>query len=131
MLVPVKYLKSKESTANFMRMLASSPELPEGCYITSEDGIPFVEGRFLFKLKDTHGFPLEMAIDITLGRGLLIRWISFIECARDNLWWDFQTIQVVEHALQDAGCDRTYVSNVIDRFKIYSYTIPHPELICH
>lgn len=79
-------------------------------------------------LKDTHGFPLEVAIDTILSRNLFIRWISFIEAARKNLWWDFQTIPVVEHALQDAGCTREYIQNVIDRLKIYSYSVTHPEL---
>jgi alanyl-tRNA synthetase len=128
LVVPNRYLGDKESVAKFMKLLIESEDLPEGVFSQADDGSIMIEGSNLFKLKDTYGLPLEMSIDIVMTKGLKIRWISFIEAARRNKWWDFQTYEVLEHALQDAGCERDYTHQVMQRFKQYVVTYKHPEM---
>lgn len=61
-----------------------------------------IKGSFLFKLKDTHGLPLEIAIDEVLSNGLKIEWASFIEEARSCGWYDFMTFDVINYAIAES-----------------------------
>lgn len=80
---------------------------------------PTYPGSRLFELKATHGLPLEVAVERVLGTGVLIDWTSFISAARNNGWYDFQTIEVIENALTDAFVDRNVVRAVVTRCKLY------------
>ena len=86
-------------------------------------------GDFLFELKATHGFPLDFALDRILNQEkLVVEWVSFIEAARTNGWWDFKTYEVLVHALMDAEVDRDLAQGILDRFKIYVVKNRHPGL---
>jgi hypothetical protein len=61
-----------------------------------------IAGAFLFLLKDTHGLPIDMALDRIIERGHSVEWPSFIEAARENGWPDFRTFGALEHGIQDA-----------------------------
>lgn len=78
------------------------------------------DGARLFELKATHGLPLEIAVDrIVNQEGLPINWGAFIERARSQGWYDFQTLDVAEHALTDADVSRDYRDAVILQMKLY------------
>lgn len=65
---------------------------------------PIFPGAFLFNLKATHGFPLEMALDMVINdEGLAVSWVDFIEEARLNDWSDAQTYKTISYALSEAG----------------------------
>ena len=86
------------------------------------------DGAALFELKATHGFPLDFAIDRITEAGVGIDWNGFVEAARMNGWWDFQTYEVVSHALEDAGLppmDRDSVRGNLRRFIL---ACPHPQI---
>lgn len=86
-----------------------------------------VEGSFVFHLKATHGTPWDMVCEnLIVDRGLRIDWVGFIEAARQNGWWDFQTIPAVENDLRDAGVPTEMVEAIIVRMKHYVLTHKHP-----
>ena len=60
-------------------------------------------GRLLFRLKDTHGFPLDMGIEESRKHGMPIDWDGVVEEARVCGWWDFKIYEVIDHALVDCG----------------------------
>ncbi|HXU93370.1 MAG TPA: hypothetical protein VFP33_06910 [Gallionella sp.] len=87
-----------------------------------------VEGKWVFDLKATHGLPLDFALDRIINeKNLAIEWVGFIEEARRNKWWDFQTLEVITHAMQDAMLPRDMQSAILDQFKLYVLNNPHPE----
>jgi alanyl-tRNA synthetase len=95
----------------------------------TEDARPVLGGEFLFKLKSSYGFPLEMAIDMAMNReNMAIDWVGLIEAARKNDWWDFQTYDVICHALEDAGVDADTQEGIKSRFKRYVTVNKHPNL---
>jgi len=61
-----------------------------------------IAGSFLFKLKDTHGLPLDMALDRVIELGHEIYWPSFFAQARKQGWWDYQIDDAIRYGLQDA-----------------------------
>ncbi|WP_455886941.1 hypothetical protein [Pseudomonas rustica] len=76
-------------------------------------------GARLFYLKATHGIPLGPAIDRIINtEGLAITWYDFLASARNNGWYDFQTIEAVESGLSDAGVDRAMRDEILQRFKV-------------
>ena len=95
----------------------------------TEDGKPIVSGEFLFELKATHGFPLEMALDRIMEVGAVVNWPEFIECARRNGWWDFQTYDCINHAMQDAEWPRDTQQEIQRRFQLYVMKNRHPKMI--
>ena len=86
-------------------------------------------GAFLFHLKTTHGFPLDFALDrIVNVEGIAVDWPEFVEEARRNKWWDFQTFEAIEHAMVDAELPRDYREAV--RLRLMKYildTLPTPR----
>lgn len=98
-------------------------------YGITQGDTPLFRGDVLFHLKATHGFPLDFALDRLINeRGIAVEWPGFIEAARDGGWWDFQTFEVIEHAMQDAGIEREYRAAVLERFKAYVLQRPHPRM---
>ena len=86
----------------------------------TESGNKVFPGNVLFNFKATNGFPLDLAIHrIIAEAGLAIGWVDFIEAARSNKWYDFQTYEVVSHALEDAMLPKDYIEEVKKRFKLY------------
>lgn len=89
-------------------------------------------GRILFELKDTHGLPLDISIDHALSSGLEIEWQSFIDAARNAGWWDFKTHKTLEYAFADTTWinhhNPDYQTQVMERFKLYVISHPHPNL---
>lgn len=81
-------------------------------------------GARLFELKATHGVPLEISVPAILNKGKVITWDQFIDQARMNKLWDFQILEMITHAIQDAGMDPDYISGVIARTKLYMLKNP-------
>lgn len=77
-------------------------------------------GALLFDLRSTHGLPLDFALDRIMNvEHMPVEWPGFIEAARANGWWDFQTFEVVQHALIDAQVPRDTTHAILQRFKLY------------
>jgi len=77
-------------------------------------------GDKLFELKATHGLPLDVAVDrIVNTERMVIDWQGFIDQARVQGWYDFQTLDVAEQALTDADVPRDYRDAVVLRMKAY------------
>jgi Alanyl-tRNA synthetase len=77
-------------------------------------------GSKLFELKATHGLPLDVAVDrIVNTERMVIDWQGFIDQARAQGWYDFQTLDVAEQALTDADVPRDYRDAVVLRMKAY------------
>lgn len=86
-------------------------------------------GDKLFQLKATHGMPLENSLDILINQHRVkIDWCGFIDEARKNGWWDFQTLEAVENALVDATIPRTVVGCILTGIKCYMLTKRHPAM---
>lgn len=86
-------------------------------------------GARLFGLKDAHGLPLDFALDAIINdRGMVVEWPGFIEAARAAGWWDYQTLAVMEHALQDAGVARDLTAGIVERAKLYVMAHEHPAI---
>lgn len=86
-------------------------------------------GDKLFQLKATHGMPLENSLDILMNQqSLKIDWVGFIDEARKNQWWDFQTIEAVEQALVDATVDRLHIEHILARMRAYMLIKRHPAM---
>lgn len=81
-------------------------------------------GDRLFELKATHGVPLDVSISAILNKGKNISWVPFIDQARKNKMWDFQTIELMTQSLEDAGVDPDYKTGVISRAKLYILNNP-------
>jgi alanyl-tRNA synthetase len=84
-------------------------------------------GRKLFRMKDEQGLPLDFALAQIIDAGLAVDWPEFIETARESKWWDFQTIDAMEHALIDAA-GKDYAHQVLLRAKLYILKNPHPAM---
>lgn len=94
---------------------------------TGEGRVVF-SGDALFDLKATHGFPLDFALDkIINDAGYVVDWVAFIEAARRSDWWDFQTLNVIEHAMTDAELPKDMQIAIVERFKLYVISNPHPK----
>ena len=78
------------------------------------------DGALLFELKATHGFPIDFAIDRILAAGIKqIDWVRFIEAARANGWWDFQTYRVLCEALEDSALSTSVRTAILDGCRRY------------
>lgn len=81
---------------------------------------PTFPGARLFELKATHGLPLDAAIDRIINKHrTAISWDGFLTQARANGWYDFQTMDVITQALEDALIDREMRLGIITRLKLY------------
>jgi hypothetical protein len=61
-----------------------------------------IPGSLLFTMKTTHGLPLEFSLTRLFDDLKTIDWRSFIDAARENGWYDFQTYRVFCEGLIDA-----------------------------
>lgn len=85
-------------------------------------------GSELFELKATHGIPWDITLQHVISKGYTVNWTEFIDCARKNKWWDFQTLEAINFVLQDVIEDKNEVQEIITRMKLYIFKNPHPEL---
>ena len=84
-----------------------------------------VSGARVFQLKATHGLPLDFTLDRIINQGgHAVAWVGFVEEARKNGWWDFQTFQVIEEGMEDAQLPRDMQQAIKDRLKVYM--LAHP-----
>ena len=103
--------------------------LPEGVIGLTDDMKVMFRGDVLFELKSTHGLPIEMVLDRIINEcGMAVDWVAFIEAARRNGWWDFQTYDVIRYGMEDAGLPREMQSAIIERFQLYVLAYPHPMM---
>lgn len=119
-----------------MVTIYSAPPWPQE--LGTKDGgrraVAVFPGRELFILKATHGVPLDFAIDHIMaadhyGLRCVIEWASYIEEARRNKRWDFQTYDDIRHALEDCEYySKEDQKEILDRFKAYVLKHPHPEM---
>jgi len=77
-------------------------------------------GDKFFHLKTTHGVSWTVAVYLVMVKyRFVIDWISFVQEARKNKWYDFQTVKAIESSLQESGVDRTLVDGIMLRMKHY------------
>ena len=82
-------------------------------------------GETLFHLKATNGLPLDFAIDSIMNtERRAIDWPGFIEAARSNGWFDFQTFETLQNTLADACVPLLHRNAIIAGFK--RYVLLHP-----
>jgi len=112
----------------FIDYITKHKELPEGCVPLNVDGKPVFRGEVLYALKATHGFPLDFALDRIFSAGWVVDWVAFIEAARRDGRWDYQTLKDLQHAFEDIQLDKATMKAIIDRFKIYVTNNEHPLL---
>ena len=65
------------------------------------DGRYVVSGALLFRLKDSHGLPPDMAADAIYGKGMAINWAEFVTEAKRHGWTASKAIKEVDYALMD------------------------------
>jgi hypothetical protein len=86
-------------------------------------------GATLFGLKATHGLPLGFALDRIINTaGVAVEWPSFIEAARKNGWWDYQTYEVLCHGLEDGDIPKDVQAGIRSGFQRYVLAHPHPSM---
>ncbi|MNF14802.1 hypothetical protein D3C80_2171530 [compost metagenome] len=61
-------------------------------------------------------------------QSMKIDWVGFVDEARKNEWWDFQTLEVVENALVDALIPRNIVTGILTGIKHYMFNNRHPAM---
>lgn len=88
------------------------------------DGRNLFPGDRLFQLRATHGLPIGDAIHQIYSTTSGVDWVSFIEEARRNGWYDFQTIEAIENAFLDCDFDKAFALNVIKRMKYWMLANP-------
>lgn len=87
-----------------------------------------ISGSEVFKLKATHGLPLDFAVDRIINQGgHAIAWAGFVDEARRNGWWDFQTLQCVEEGLFDAEVPKDMQRAICLRLKAYMLQQPRKD----
>lgn len=87
------------------------------------------DGQKLFDLKTVHGFPLDFALDKIINqKKRVVCWPQFIKAARKNNWWDFQTYEVICHAMADAEIPKDIQEGFKQGFQRYVLAHPHPKL---
>lgn len=127
MLVPKN--KLARGVIAFLNELSGRTTLPDGVVGVTEDMRQMFRGDILFDLKCTHGFPLDFALDrIINDEGMAVDWVAFIEAARKNNWWDYQTYEVICHAMEDASIPREMQAEILLRFKLYVMAKVHPKM---
>lgn len=127
MLVPKN--KLARGVIAFLKELSGRTTLPDGVVGLTEDMKQMFRGDVLFDLKCTHGFPLDFALDrIINDEGMAVDWVAFIEAARKNNWWDYQTYEVICHAMEDASISREMQAEILLRFKLYVMANEHPKM---
>lgn len=130
LLVPAHMLA--KGVQPFLRGLSGKEVLPEGVFGITCDGKAMFRGDVLFELKTTHGFPLDFALDrIINDAGMAVDWVAFIEAARRNKWWDFQTYEVMTHAMEDAQIPAATAAAIRQRFQRYVLANQHPAMGAH
>lgn len=83
------------------------------------------DGAKAFQMKATHGLTLDIVIDhVMVKHSFTISWDKYIEEARRNKRFDYQTIQEIEVGLSDAGIDKAIVHETIQRAKLF--ILKHP-----
>ena len=90
----------------------------------SMDGL--FPGEYLFRLKSEMGLPLDFSVQRVLDQpNTHIEWVSFIDTARKNGWWDFQIYDTLVFLRNEMGKEHVdYFDQVIQRFKVY--VMNHP-----
>lgn len=85
-------------------------------------------GKRLFELKATHGVPLETSVDLIINdHRRVVDWCGFVDEARKNGWWDFQTLEAITNALGDADVPHALRDGIIPRVKLYMLKNPLKE----
>lgn len=119
----------KKMLTDLMNDIDTLGKLPPGCCGITEDGKTMFRGDVLFELKATHGLPLDFALDSIINdRGMAVNWPEFIETARRNEWWDFQTYDVLLHAMEDAQVPKDIYNDIKRGFQRYVMMYPHPKM---
>ena len=61
----------------------------------------------LFDLKAQSGLPFDVILERVIKvEKMNVDWVQFIETARKNKWFDFQTMDSISNALLDARISR-------------------------
>ncbi len=77
------------------------------------DGKLLFNGKALFELIDTYGFPLDMAIEIIINeKYMAIDWPEFVEAARGNCWFDESIYKIIKGALSGAIIGDKYKNEI-------------------
>lgn len=91
------------------------------------DGRRLFPGAELFNLKATHGMPLDFCVDEIINvAGIAVEWPGFIDAARSNGWWDFQTYKATQHALDKAGLPGPMQRGILLGMQKYMMAHAHP-----
>lgn len=127
MLVPKR--KLARGVIAFLKEFDGRTTLPDGVVGLTEDFKLMFRGDVLFDLKCTHGFPLDFALDRIINeKGMAVDWVAFIEAARRNNWWDYQTYEALCHAMEDAALPRELQAAIRLRFQRYVMANEHPKM---
>jgi alanyl-tRNA synthetase len=88
------------------------------------DGKQLFPGALLFWLRDTHGLPLDFALDRIINeKAMVVEWPGFVAAARNQKWKDARIIEAVAVGLADAGVPRELQQGIglgIARFMGYA-----------
>lgn len=74
-------------------------------------------GDKLFHLRTTHGLPIGDALQRIITANLTVTWIPFIQEARKNGWYDFQSLEAIEQAWVDADLPKHEIGVIMVRLK--------------
>lgn len=92
------------------------------------DGRSIFPGDEAFKLKAAHGVPLDFLLDIVInGAGIPVGWVGFVDEARRNGWWDYQTYESITHAMDEAGLPLEMKRGIQRGLQVYIMTNPQDE----
>lgn len=79
-----------------------------------------ITGKFLFKLSDTHGLPIEIAVEEILKKGLNINWFEFIRTAQHAGWKNRKIKEKIKSAMQDLTGHDQYKKGLLERLELIS-----------
>lgn len=77
-----------------------------------------ISGKFLFKLSDTCGFPIEIAVQEILENKLNINWFEFIKTAQNAGWKNRKIKEKIKSAMQDLIGHDEYKKGLLERLEL-------------
>ncbi len=71
-----------------------------------------ISGKVIFKLHETHGFPIEMSAILAREKGIVIDWTEFYQCAQKAGWKTVNLVAKIKSACRDAGYNQEFMKEI-------------------
>lgn len=80
------------------------------------------EGHIMFDLIDTHGLPMEIAIDRIYEDDVRIDWVGFIQKGWERGWYSYQIFDKIKFGLSESFTfqnDKASIEEILNRVRLF------------